>query len=93
MNEIRRRPELDELEEEIGRTVGTVRATDPPPSFKMDSPPRQVSSLQSIGRQVTQLTWKQAEWMGTQVQAKIKDGVSVTSAIQAWAEEWEKFDH
>jgi hypothetical protein len=50
------------------------------------------TSLQVIGHAITKLTWAEAEAMGTGVQIKMKDGVSIASAIQAWANDWEKFE-
>jgi hypothetical protein len=52
----------------------------------------QHTSLQVIGHAITKLTWAEAETMGTGVQVKMKEGVSVASAIQAWANDWEKFE-
>jgi hypothetical protein len=52
----------------------------------------QYTALQLIGHAATRLTWRDAEKMGQAIQAKMKDGGSLTAAIQAWAEDWEKFE-
>lgn len=52
---------------------------------------RAETATQIIAQGIVHLTWKEAEVMGEAIQAKVKDGVSLTSAIQAWAAEWETF--
>jgi hypothetical protein len=52
----------------------------------------QHTTLQVIGHAITRLTWKDAERMGAGIQAEMKEDKSLAAAIQAWAEEWEKFD-
>jgi hypothetical protein len=58
--------------------------------------PAAYTPIQAIAHAITMLTWKEAEEMGAAIQGKIKDGSSttltgLTSAIQAWAGEWEAF--
>ena len=77
-------PQLDfaRMEREITETV-------PPP---IDYTPKKThTALQIIAHGITQLRWRDAEGMGEAVKAKMKDGNSLTAAIQAWAEEWESF--
>ena len=80
--------EIEDASAEIHRT-----ATPPPPSYSAEEEPRhQHSALQLIAHAATRLTWREAESMGTSIQSKFKEGVSLTAAIQSWAEDWEKFD-
>lgn len=80
-------PPIDfaKLEREITQT--------PLPPLEYTPPVRPVAhtAVQIIAHGITQLRWKEAEAMGTAVAAKVKDGSSMTAAIQAWAEEWESF--
>jgi hypothetical protein len=81
---------LDHLEEEIRRTP--VPETDYTPLPRRElAPVLDHTALQIIAHGITRLTWKDAENMGTSIQTKLKDGASLTSAIQAWAEGWESF--
>lgn len=49
------------------------------------------NAVQIIAHGITCLTWKEAEGMGNAIQSKMKEGSSLTAAIQSWAEEWESF--
>jgi hypothetical protein len=54
---------------------------------------KKYSTLQAIAYSITRLTWREAESMGASIADKMKkDGENLTAAIQAWAEEWEKFE-
>lgn len=67
----------------------------PPAPTVEDFAPRRMqaseTALQIIAQGITHLTWKEAEAMGSAIMAESKDGVSLTAAIQAWAEKWESF--
>jgi hypothetical protein len=81
--------DFERLEEEMGQHMTPL----PAPSYDV---PRfgtdQHTTLQVIGHAITRLTWKDAEGMGAGIQVKMKEGGSLAAAIQAWAEEWEKFN-
>lgn len=50
--------------------------------------------LQSIARDITRLTWREAEAMGKGIMSKMKGGSDLsglTAAIQDWSWEWEVF--
>lgn len=49
------------------------------------------TAVQIIAYGISRLTWKEAEKMGAAIQIKMQDGITLTAAIQAWAEEWESF--
>ena len=53
--------------------------------------PATYTRLQTIAQWITCLTWREAELMGAAVEAKRKDGGSLTAALFEWAEGWETF--
>jgi hypothetical protein len=87
---------LDQLREEVD-AIEANRKHEPRPE---DYAPRQVrerpsfTTLQTIAAAVTKLSWKEAEEMGAAINAKLKNGDSITgltAAIQSWAHDWENF--
>lgn len=72
---------LDQLEHEIH----DVRIPTPQLIARHDS------AAQIIAQAIINLTWRDAEAMGEGIKGKMKDGESLTAAIQAWAAEWESF--
>jgi hypothetical protein len=82
---------LNKLAEDMDKPLTRM----PPGILAKPTPTRgdlkQHNSLQSIAIACTKLTWKEAEKMGAAIQVKMKEGGQLTSAIQSWAEEWEKF--
>jgi hypothetical protein len=97
---------MNKLENEINHVLKTelskpdgplLQATPLPPLPKPTKDiPRygvsQFTTMQVIAHAITKLTWKEAESLGAGIQAKVKDGVPLAAAIQAWAEDWEKFE-
>jgi len=55
--------------------------------------PTKTTALQTIARDVTRLTWREAEQMSRGIIAKLKDKdpAGLTAALQDWAWEWEVF--
>jgi hypothetical protein len=97
--------DLDRLSDEIRRggnggqheeDYASPRTPLPPlPTPTQDIPRfgmKQHNTIQVIGHAITRLTWSEAEKMGTGIQIKMKEGVTLAAAIQAWAAEWEKFE-
>ena len=70
-------------------------STPPVTSSPKYEQPAKVTATQGIARDVTRLTWREAEVMGRSIEEKMKgkDGkaLSVTQAIQDWAWAWQTF--
>ena len=70
-------------------------STPPVTSVSKYEQPAKVTATQGIARDVTRLTWREAEVMGRSIEEKMKgkDGkaLSVTQAIQDWAWAWQTF--
>jgi hypothetical protein len=64
----------------------------PRPAIFTPVRPQGKTALQQIAIAACRLTWREAEQMGSTIQMKMKDGMSLTAAIQAWAADWEKFE-
>lgn len=79
--------DFDQMERDLQNDLKavTVRRTE------KRTPDHDATAVQIIAHGITCLTWKDSEAMGNAIQAKMKDGASLTAAIQAWAEEWETF--
>ena len=81
--------DLDELEARIHE----AQESSPTPYAPRERPAH--TPLQVIGHAITRLTWKDAESMGKAIEALLAKETgspqNVTGAIQAWAQDWEKF--
>jgi len=77
--------DLDHLEEEIHHTPLPAPARDWEEAVRH-------TPLQIIAHAITRLTWNDAERMGNEIKIGMNSDTSITSAIQAWAANWKKFD-
>ena len=62
------------------------------PAVRPADPVKQ-TALQTIARDITRLTWREAELMSKGIMSKLKDKdlAGLTAALQDWAWEWEVF--
>ena len=68
--------------------------TAPKPEAPKYEQPAKLSPVQVIARDITKLTWREAEAMGRAIQEKAKgggEGSLLTQAIQDWAWAWQTF--
>jgi hypothetical protein len=67
--------------EKVNRLLPAVRET------------QKATALQTIARDITRLTWREAEHMSKGIASKLRDQnlAGLTAALQDWAWEWETF--